>query len=169
MLIMKQFKSIGFIVAILVAMAFGGASCCPKEDKGAMLCGHWGCETYISCRTLANGAEQWDTLSYEVGEGHGYELWFRQDGSGKLRLNDSPAFIKEFSCTYELDEEQDQIVIHGSAWLFALYGGLIHLEENEVRFNIVTLNDSILDVWWTNEVSEAQSFYENFYLRKIVN
>lgn len=133
-----------------------------------MIQGHWGCETYISCRQRTDGSERWDTLHYEVGAGHGYELWFRLDGTGRLRLNDSPALIKDFSCTYELDQEQHQVVVHGSGWLYALYGSL-YLDENECRFDILELNDTVLNVEWINSVSESRPFYENFYLRKIIN
>jgi hypothetical protein len=163
-MIMRKFHWI--IIALAVIATF--ASCRKNKDELAILCGHWGCETYISCRTRNDGSEKWDTLRYEVGEGHGYELWFRLDGTGRLRLNDSPAFIKDFSCTYELDQEQQQIVVHGSTWLYALYGSL-YLDENEGRFDILTLNDSVLNVEWINEVSESKPFYENFYLRKIIN
>lgn len=154
------------VFAVTACLSIGWTSCCSKEPLNTQLVGHWGCETYISCRTNDEGVERWDTLYYEVGEGHGYELWFRIDGSGKLRLNDSPAFLKEFSCTYELDEEQEQIVIHGSAWLWALYGSL-YLDENEVRFDIETLNDTVLNVSWTNIVSESKPFFERFILKKI--
>lgn len=160
-------KKIYWIIIALVAVA-ALASCRHKKDENTMLHGHWGCETYISCRTRDDGSEKWDTLRYEVGEGHGYELWFRSDGTGRLRLNDSPAFIKDFSCTYELDHDQNQIVIHGSAWLWALYGSL-YLDENEVRFDVITLNDSVLNVEWINRVSETKPFYENFYVKKINN
>ena len=163
---MKRLATSCFVIAALARVGLGGVSCRHQDNEATMLHGHWGCETYISCRTRTDGTERWDTLRYEVGEGHGYELWFRENGTGKLRLNDSPALIKEFNCTYELDEDQQQIVIHGSAWLYALYGSL-YLDENEGRFDITTLNDSVLNVWWYNEVSESRPFYEYFYLKKI--
>ena len=153
----------GVILAI-----FGLASCCHEEEVRNPLWGHWGCERYISCRTNADGTERWDTLYYQVGAGHGYEFWFREDGSGKFKMNDSPALIKELSVDYELDEEQSQIVIHASMLFFFLYGSQF-FDENEARFDIIQLNDSVLNVSWTNTVSETQSFYENFYLKKILN
>lgn len=107
-------------------------------------------------------------MYYVVGAGHGYEFWFRENGSGKFRMNDSPALIKELSVDYEIDEAQSQIVIHASALFFFLYGSQ-YFDENEARFDILTLNDSVLNVSWTNTISEDQSFYENFYLRKIKN
>lgn len=161
---MRKFRQILLALGLLALFA----SCRHGKDENVMLHGHWGCDTYVSCRIRNDGSEKWDTLRYEVGDGHGYELWFRPDGTGRLRLNDSPAFIKDFSCTYELDDELQQIVVHGSAWLYALYGSL-YLDENEVSFDILTLNDSVLNVEWINSVSESTPFYENFYLRKINN
>lgn len=167
---MKKLGTFCFILVLLGSMVVGGVSCRSKvENDLVKLHGHWGCETYISCRTRDDGTEKWDTLTYEVGTNHGYELWFRQDGTGKLRLNDSPALIKEFSCTYELDKDLNQIVIHSSAWLYAIYGTILDLDVNEVRFDINTLNDSVLDVSWTNEISETKPFFEHFFLKKITN
>lgn len=164
---MKNNRTIKNLAVILLSFV-GLASCCHKEPLIQQLIGHWGCEQYISCRTLDDGSERWDTLHYKVGAGHGYEFWFRENGSGKFRMNDSPALIKEVSITYELDEDQNQIVIHGSTFFYLFYGSQF-FDENEARFNIVTLNDSVLNVNWTNLVSENKPFYENFYLRKIVN
>ena len=154
------------VLALTLLTFFGLASCCHKDPMLGYLFGHWGCERYISCRTLDDGTERWDTLYFQVGGGHGYEFWFMQDGTGKFRMNDSPALIKEVSVTYEL--EDDEIVIHGSTFFYLFYGSQ-YFEENEARFNIETLNDSVLHVNWTNVVSENKPFYENFYLRKIVN
>lgn len=163
---MKRFKTVVSCAILLASVLLGATSCKPKTDTHAMLWGHWGCEQYISCRTRADGSEKWDTLNYQVGSGHGYELWFNQDGSGRLRLNDSPAFIKEFSCTYEFDDENQQLVVHGSTWLYALYGSL-YLDANEVRFDILSLTPTEFQVYWVNEVSESRPFQEYFYLRKI--
>lgn len=155
-------------LAVVLLTLVGLVSCGHKEPMIQHLLGHWGCERYICCRTTADGVEHWDTLHYQVGEGHGYEFWFRADGSGKFRMNDSPALIKEVSITYELDEDQNQIVIHGSTFFYLFYASQ-YFEENEARFNIETLNDTVLNVHWTNLVSENTPFYENFYLRKIIN
>lgn len=141
-------------------------ACKPKPTDVDPLLGHWGCETYISCRTNDDGAEQWDTLYYEVGTGRGYEVWFRVDGSGKIRLNESPAFIKDFPLTFEHDKENAEIIVHGSAWLFALYGTL-YMEENEAKFSIETLEETALTLSWTNFVSEEKPFFERFYLKRI--
>lgn len=153
------------IKTIMVALtAIFLSSCCHEPVN--KLVGHWGCETYISCRIHDDGAEQWDTLHYGVGTGRGYELWFKQDGTGKLRLNESPAFIKEFSCTYDIDEEGQQVVIHGSAWLYALYGS-VYMDQNEMRFDLEACNDSAFTASWINFVSEDKPFFERFYLKKI--
>lgn len=157
------------LTRILVAMAclcLGCSSCGPEVPIIEKLFGHWGCETYVSCRTNSHGVERWDTLYYEVGEGHGYELWFWPNGTGKIRLNDSPALIKEFSYTYEIDEEKNQVVLCGSAWIWALYGSL-YMDENEFRFDIDNLDDTELNVTWTNVVSENEPFFERFVLKKI--
>lgn len=152
---------------VIALMAFIGlSSCCHDEPLDVKLYGHWGCGRYISCRIRDDGSEKWDTLYYQVGSDHGYEFWFRPDGNGKFRMNDSPAWIKEVAVTYELDEEQNQIVIHGSTFFYLFYGSQ-YFDENEARFNINILNDSVLDVYWTNIVSEDKAFYENFYLKKI--
>lgn len=155
----KAFITITAIIASLLL-----ASCCHEELPNKLV-GHWGCETYISCRTNDDGSEQWDTLYYGVGNGRGYELWFNNDGSGKLKLNESPALIKEFSCKYELDEENQQVVIFGNAWFFALYGS--QLDAKEARFNIEEWSDNAFTVSWINVVSEDKPFFERFFLKRI--
>ena len=140
------------------------ASCCHK-DPISKLVGHWGCETYISCRTDDDGVEDWDTLQYGVGTGRGYELWFNPDGSGKLKLNESPAVIKTFSCKYEMDEESQQVVIFGNAWFFALYGS--NMEANEARFDMEEWSEDAFTVSWMNPFSEDKPFFERFYLKRI--
>ena len=103
-----KFRNAFLALATLALLAL--SSCC-KEKKyaGSLLVGHWGCEQYISCRTNDDGVEKWDTLHYEVGEGHGYEVYFYDDGSGKLLLNDSPALIKKFNCDYDYDSVNHKI------------------------------------------------------------
>lgn len=160
--IMKT-KNLRTIVLALSAILL--ASCCHKEPVNQLV-GHWGCETYISCRTHDDGSEQWDTLHYDVGSGQGYELWFREDGSGKLKLNESPAFIKEFSCTYELDEENKQVLIYGNGWLYALYGSQ-YLDQNEMRFDLEECSENAFTASWINYVSEDKPFFERFYLKRI--
>ena len=155
-----------FLLSVLVACFL--VACQPKPVEVDPLLGHWGCETYISCRTEDDGAERWDTLHYEVGTNRGYEVWFRSDGSGKIRLNESPAFIKDFAMTFEHDTEHQEIVVHGSAWLFALYGSL-YMEENEARFQVESLDTKALTLSWINYISEEQPFFERFYLKRINN
>lgn len=143
------------------------SSCGHKDSMELLLLGQWGCETYISCRTFDDGSERWDTLHYQVGAGHGYEMLFFENGSGKFCLNDSPALIKRLRFTYELDEDQNEIVMHLSDVDY-LFIGSQYLDENEVRFDIHTLNDTILDVTWINVISEEKPFFEHFYLKKII-
>ena len=93
----KKFQSGCCALAVLLLMAL---SSCHKETEQYAHCsllGHWGCEKYVSCRTDSTGYEKWETFEYEVGSGHGYEVYFYADGSGKLLLNDSPALIKKFN------------------------------------------------------------------------
>ena len=155
-------KAFHTIIGVLAALLL--ASCCPEETPNKLV-GHWGCETYISCRFNDDGSEQWDTLYYGVGTGRGYELWFREDGTGKLKLNESPALIKEFSCNYEMDEENQQVVIFGNAWFFALYGS--NLDAKEARFDMEEWHEDAFTVSWTNLVSEDEPFFERFFLKKI--
>lgn len=153
-----------FRTIVLALAAVLMASCCHEELPNKLV-GHWGCETYISCRTHDDGSEQWDTLNYGVGTGRGYELWFNQDGSGKLKLNESPALIKEFKCHYEMDEENQQVVITGNAWFFAIYGS--NLDVKEARFDMEEWHEDAFTVSWINKVSEDKPFFERFYLKKI--
>ena len=71
---MKNKTRIGFLA--LFAMLLLASTSCRKQDKYANcpLVGHWGCEQYVSCRTDSTGYEDWDTLQYVVGTGHGYEV-----------------------------------------------------------------------------------------------
>ena len=152
-------------VMLLVLMAL--VSCRkPEESVKVPFLGHWGCEQYISCRTDSIGNAQWDTLRYEVGAGHGYEVWFDESGKGKLTLNDSPAFIKTFTCDYQYDADRKVITIQGQALLYALYGSL-YLDQNCAEFNIEQVTDTTLQASWHNVISEPMPFDEWFYLKKI--
>ena len=93
-------KKIQIGVLALMTMVLLAMTSCRKQEKYANspLVGHWGCEQYVSCRTDSTGYEKWETFQYEVGEGHGYEVFFYADGTGRLLLNDSPALIKKFNC-----------------------------------------------------------------------
>ena len=152
-----------FMVMAILLVTFAS---CKKDKIVSPIYGHWGVEKYVSCRTDSLDAEHWDTLCYTVGTGHGYEITFNDDGTAKLLLNDSPAFIKEFTCSYSYDADQQDIIIHGSAWQYAIYGSL-YLDENEACFNVETLNDSTLVASWTNSISEPAPFFERFFLKTI--
>lgn len=140
---------------------------CHKEKVVSPIVNHWGCETYVRWETDSLGlVNYWDTLHYEVGVGHGYEVFFYSDGTGKLILNESPAFINTFTCDYQYDADRQVISIQGDAWLYALYG-TVYLDENYAEFQVETLNDTCLIVSWKNEISEPKPFYERFFLKVI--
>lgn len=139
---------------------------CGNEKIDSLVVGHWGLEQYVSCRTDSIDVDVWDTLNVEIGEGKGYEVFFYDNGSAKLLLNESPAFIKEFTCTYDFNVEEQTLSIKGSSWLYAFYG-THHLEENEALFNVDILNDTIMKAWWINNVSEEKPFYESFLLKAL--
>ena len=103
--IMKRNIVISQIAAILVLLFFSACRKDPVND--APVVGHWGCEQYVSCRVVNSlGTERWDTIPYEVGCDKGIEVFFNEDWSGKLWLNESPALIKKFNCSYSYDAEQ---------------------------------------------------------------
>lgn len=138
----------------------------PQSICDAPIVGHWGCEEYISCRIDSLGTEQWDTLQYKAEVGQGYEVFFYDNWTGKLILNDSPAFIKTFYCDYEYDSVHQAVSIQSQAWLYALYGHL-YLEENQASFKLEKANDTLLWASWYNTISEPEPFYEWFHLKKI--
>lgn len=143
-------------------------SCNKEVVYDTAVVGHWGCEQYVSVRTNdSTGAIQCDTLHYEVGEGHGYELFFYNDRSGKLLLNDSPAFIKKFNCNYVYDENTHKIVIEAPGFLYALYQSNLALDENKAEFDVEYIDDNTMMVSWTNNISEPNPFFERFFLKKI--
>jgi hypothetical protein len=156
-------------VLALMAMVFVTMSGCRKHEDNNWVpfLGHWGCEQYISCRTdSTTGREQWDTLQFEACTGGEYELFFYNTGKGLLKLNNSPAFIKEFTCNYKYDSLNHVLEVEGAAWLYAIYGSLTSM-ENHAEFLIESLTDSTLVASWTNMVSEPQPFFERFFLRRI--
>ena len=162
---MKNKTRIGFmaLVALLVLAS------CHKEEVifDTPIVGHWGCEKYVSHRVdTAAGVDRWDTLYYDASEGGDYEVFFYASGKGLLKLNNSPAFIKEFSCDYVYDSLNQTIVIESSSWLLGLYGSLLH-NERSATFDVETLNDSTLVASWTNHVSEPVPFFERFFLKRI--
>ena len=167
---MKRKSSIvRFAVAMLVLLAF---SACkkekpvdPEEDLPPVV-GHWGCEQYVSCRDSL-GFEDWDTIPYEVGPDKGIEVFFLEDGSGKLWLNESPAMIKKFNCSYYYDAENKQVVIEAPGMLYLIYQSVLALNENRAVFDIEQITDSTMVASWTNEVSETIPFFERFFLKRI--
>lgn len=162
---MKITKQIGFLTLLLLLLTAVSCNKTPQPLDLPIL-GHWGCEQYISCRTDSTGYEQWDTLQFEACEGGEYELFFYETGKGLLKLNNSPAFIKEFSCNYKYDTVACVLEVEGAAWLYAIYGSLTSM-ENHAEFQIESLTDSTLVASWTNHVSEPIPFFERFFLKRI--
>ena len=143
-------------------------SSCNKDKTNSPVVGHWGCEMYVSNRPLDTVPyEKIDTLYYEVGDGLGIEVFFGNDGSGKLYLNESPALIKKFNCSYSYDEDLNQVVVEAPGLLYAIYHTILALNENRAVFDVEELTSSTMVASWTNSVSEDVPFFERFYLRKI--
>ena len=165
-IIMKNNIKIGILGFFALLMAV--TSCCkkPEESTNKLIAGHYGCEQYVSCRTNDDGTQRWDTIHYEACAGGEYELFFNEDGSGLLMLNNSPALIKKFSCSFYYDTVNQIINIEGESWLYALYGSLF-LDENHAEFHVDELTNSILVASWTNTVSEPTPFFERFFLKRI--
>ena len=155
------------VLAIMAVALLAMVSCRKVVDySDCPIMGHWGCEQYVSCRTNSDGSEKWDTLHYEVAEGCAYEIFFNKDGSGKLELNNSPALIKKFSCTYEYDSVARKVTIRGNEWLIFLYGSFTN-GENMAEFDIESLTDSSFVASWVNRFSESEPFFEKFYIKRI--
>ena len=154
-------------IGLWIAVAFGLLFCssCRKKVDSPIV-GHWGCEKYVSCRTDSLDVKRWDTLYYEAKPGCDYELYFYENGTGKLKLNNSPALIKDFSCTYEYDEDLKLIKIQGPEWLFFLYNTYTH-GQKEADFDVEELSESSFVASWTNRYSESKPFFERFYLKRI--
>ena len=157
----KAQNGIMSVVALLVAVV-----ACKKNPPVSPIVGHWGCEQYVSCRTDSLGVEQWDTLRFEAVVGGEYEIFFNADGKGLLKLNNSPAFIKEFSCKYTYDSVAQKVTVESSTWLYALYGSLF-LEENSASFDVESLTENSLVAFWTNSLSEPRPFFEKFFIKRI--
>lgn len=139
---------------------------CGNEKIESPIVGHWGVEQYVSCRTDSEGIDIWDTLNFEAGAGQGYEVFFYDKGSAKLLLNENPALIKEITCKYAFDTEEQTLTVLGNAWVYALYGKQLP-EGNKAMFNVDILNDTAMAAWWTNNVSESVPFYESFALKAL--
>lgn len=159
---MKNTLKIGLFLALVMMMA-GFASCCKTiDDPKNPLVGHWGCEQYVSCRTDSTGFEKWETLEYEVGPGLGYEVYFYNEGSGKLMLNESPALIKNFSCDYSYDSVNQVLTIYNTNWIISMFS-----DATSADMDIESVTDSTIVASWINHFSEPVPFFERFYMKRI--
>lgn len=151
-------------ISVLLALVMLSLSSChkPEEYANSPLVGHWGCEQYISCRTDSLGVEDWDTLNYEVGAGHGYEVYFYADGSGKLLLNDSPALIKKFNCSYDYDTVTQVLTIYNTSWIISMFS-----DATSADMDIEEVTDNTIRASWINHFSEPVPFFERFFLKRI--
>lgn len=158
----NKHNSIIIVAFASIVMAF--ASCCKKVDEPSNpLVGHWGCEHYISHRIdTAQGIDRWDTLYYEVGPGVGYEVYFNNDGSGKLLLNASPALIKNFKCDYEYDSVNQTLTIYNTNWIISVFS-----DATSADMAIEELTDSTIVASWINRFSEPIPFFERFFMKRI--
>ena len=148
----------------MAALLVVAATSCHKEEQYAQLplVGHWGCEQYISCRTDSTGYEKWDTLQYEVSTGHGYEVYFYTDGSGKLLLNDSPALIKKFNCDFDYDSINHILTIYNTSWILTMFS-----DATSADMDIEEVTDNHIRASWINHFSEPVPFFERFFLKRI--
>lgn len=157
-------KTIQIGVLALMTMVMLAMTSCRKVEKYANspLVGHWGCEQYVSCRTDSTGYEKWETFQYEVGEGHGYEVFFYADGTGRLLLNDSPALIKKFNCDYDYDSVNHILTIYNTSWIVSVFS-----DATSANMDIEELTDSSITASWINYFSEPTPFFERFFLKRI--
>jgi hypothetical protein len=157
-------KKIQIGVLALMTMVLLAMTSCRKVEKYANspLVGHWGCEQYVSCRTDSTGYEKWETFQYEVGEGHGYEVFFYADGTGRLLLNDSPALIKKFNCDYDYDSVNHILTIYNTSWIVSVFS-----DATSANMVIEELTDSSITASWINYFSEPTPFFERFFLKRI--
>ena len=159
---MERRIKIGFL-ALMAGVLLTMVSCRkPEKYAGSPIVGHWGCEEYISCRIDSAGAEKWDTLFYEVGTGHGYEVYFHADGSGRLLLNDSPALIKKFNCDYDYYPENQILTIYNTSWIISIFS-----DATSADMVIEEISDTNIVASWTNYFSEPEPFFERFFLKRI--
>lgn len=159
---MNRIIKIGLFIASCCSLVMALSSC-HKEKIDSPIVNHWGLEMYVRWETDENDSiTYWDTVYYEPVVGKGYEIEFESDGTGWLRLNESPAMIKKFNLTYDIYPDSMKVLLHSAQWLYALYGHL-YLDKNEVTFDLNELNDQHLTAWWKNEVSEPAPFYERFF------
>ena len=159
---MKKKIKIGFLGVLLLFMTCLVSCHNDEELPVSPIAGHWGCEQYVSCRVDDTGREKWDTLYYEVGPGLGYEVYFYKDGSGKLLLNDSPALIKKFSCEYEYDTISHTLTIYNTSWILTMFS-----DATSADMDIELLTTDSIVSSWTNHFSEAEPFFERFFMKRI--
>ena len=157
-------KHIHISIWIMATWALLSATSCHKQGQFAELplVGHWGCEQYISCRTDSMGNEQWDTLQYEVGAGCGYEVYFFADGSGKLLLNDSPALVKKFNCSFDYDTINHILTIYNTSWIISVFS-----DATSADMAIEDVTNNHIRASWTNYFSEPVPVFERFFLKRI--
>lgn len=159
---MKKKIQIG-VLALMTMVLLAMTSCCKQEKyANSPLVGHWGCEQYVSCRTDSTGYEKWETFQYEVGEGHGYEVFFYADGTGRLLLNDSPALIKKFNCDYDYDSVNHILTIYNTSWIVSVFS-----DATSANMDIEELTDNSITASWINYFSEPTPFFERFFLKRI--
>ena len=152
------------LVLALAAMVLLTMASCRKDHKYANcpLVGHWGCEQYVSCRTNDDGSEKWDTLTYKVGPGYGYEVFFYDDGSGKLWLNESPAMFKKFNCNYDFDSVTNVLTIYNTNWILTLFS-----DATSADMDIEYISSDSIVSSWINHFSEPEPFFERFFIKRI--
>lgn len=162
---MKRNSLKAFIMAGIAILLFFAS--CGNNSSFTRLEGTWGCETYISMRTNADGTPKYDTINYEVGEGKGYELYFKERRA-RLTINDADFPIHTVSFRYHYNAEQQSMVFEGLAWRIAIYGSdFFHNISDNIPFHIDLINDSMIWASWQNNFSEPEPFYEWFHLKKI--
>lgn len=155
-------KCLAVAVVLLVCVA------CHKTKIDAPIVGHWGCEDFIKCTTdETTGATIWDTTHYEVGEGLGIEVFFNSDGTGRLLLNESPAYFTDFSCKYSYDEDRHQVIVEAPLLLYLLSQSYISLSENKAVFDIEETSETAFVASWTDVVADDTPAFERFYLKRI--
>ena len=160
-IIMKNNIKIGILGFFALLMVV--TSCCKKPKYAdSPIVGHWGCEQYISCRTDNTGYEQWDTLQYEVATGRGYEVYFYEDGSGQLLLNDSPALIKKFSCDFDYNPDTQVLTIYNTSWIISMFS-----DATSADMDIEEITSNSIVASWINHFSEPEPFFERFFLKRI--
>jgi hypothetical protein len=97
-----------------------------------------------------------------VGTGHGYEVYFFSDGSGKLLLNDSPALIKKFNCDFDYDSISQVLTIYNTSWIISMFS-----DATSADMDIEEVTSNTIRASWINHFSEPVPFFERFFLRRI--